>query len=261
MPKDLPPIPRERPIDRRKARLLSPLSSRYRARAGLAELPLQKQIVYSHCLLSHDGRLFFPKNAKAASSTTRRHIVRLATGQFDRAAPEVKQGQRHWQAYEAAVQDPRCVKFCITRHPVERLISTFFNFFVDEGHKSTAAHLGPIEARGYLRGGDTGRNFDVFLAYVEEAHAEGLVYCDPHWRPQYINLAHDEIAYDLTGDISEHTAILREAFSRAGHGDPFVGEDGARRFNVSSSDAFEVSAAQRRKIEDLFERDYTLYGY
>ncbi|MCA0920545.1 sulfotransferase family 2 domain-containing protein [Pseudooceanicola nanhaiensis] len=258
---DLPPIPRERPIDRRKARLLSPLSRRYRAKAGLADMPLQKQIVYSHCILSHDGKLFFPKNAKAASSTTRRHIVRLATGQFERDAPEVKQGQRHWRAYEAAVRDPQCVKFCITRHPVDRLVSTFCNFFVDEGHPSTRAHMGPIEARGYLRGGDMARNFDVFLAYIGEAHAEGLIYCDPHWRPQYINIAHDEVTYELSGDISDYAKILREAFARAGHGDPFAGEDGSRRFNVSSGGDFEVSAEQRRKIELLFERDYTLYGY
>ncbi|WP_114286340.1 sulfotransferase family 2 domain-containing protein [Candidatus Halocynthiibacter alkanivorans] len=265
MPPSAIPIPGDNRINPTKAAILSLVSPLYRARRGLARLPVAKQVVYAHCILSHDGKLFFPKNAKVASTSTTQHIVRLYQGDFAedarRVTSGVKQGQIHWRAYEHAIHDPDCVKFCFTRHPEEWVLSAFYDFFVDLKHPSTKRHLPAIKARGFELGGDIIRNFEVFLDYVRESHEDSIYFCDPHWRPQHINIGHGVIEYDIIGDIRTYETDLRRAFEMAGCDDPVPAGEKKRKFNASSRAEFTLCAPQKRKIRDLFAKDFELFSY
>ena len=265
MPKKLPGIHKTSPINRTKATFLAPFLARYRARLELADQSPAMQIVYFNCILSHDSSLFYVKNPKVCSSTTTQHIVRLYHGDFvenERLIHEgVRQGKDHWREYQACLADPKTVKFSFTRHPETRLLSAFFDFFVDFKNRDVAKHLPAITARGFVKNGDFNNNLDVFLDYVAESHADSIYECNGHWQLQHVAIGHGLLKYDVLGKMENYDDDLRRAFEMAGHAAELENTKTARKFNVSSRRDLSLSAATKQRIRKIYAQDFERFGY
>jgi hypothetical protein len=248
-----------------KARLLAPFSAKYRNRLDLLAQSPAWQVAHNYSVLTEDRKMLFIKTPKAGSTSTIQHILRRHHGSFVANTKGLKtpvlRGKDHWRAYLTVHDDPACFKFSIVRDPEARLLSCYANLFVDATNRVSRKHLRLITRRGYRQGGDLSRNFDVFLDYVAEAHAQSLFYCDGHWRPQHICIGHGLIRHDFIGRMESYEADLRHAFAAAGYPDPLAGQETRRAFNKSSRRSFELTRAQKTRIRQLFEQDFQLFGY
>lgn len=160
-----------------------------------------------------------------------------------------------------AIDNPATIKFSITRNPEARLLSAYSNIFVDATNRVSRKHLRHIGKRGYRQGGDLTRNFDIFLDYVEEAHAQDINFCDGHWRPQYLCIGHGLIEHDFIGKMENYDPDLRRAFEMAGYPDPLAAQETKKKFNASSRKEFGLTPGQKKRIRQIYAKDFELFGY
>lgn len=257
------PVYLRRPISLARARLLAPFSARQRARLHLRGLDPDLILVADHCVLSETPRYVYVKNAKAACSTVTQAIHVWQTGDAPASRIHGSTGiLQGWHAYARARRElfaPEVTRFIFVREPLSRVVSGFLYYLVDRKARLLPRHEPLFRAWGYEAGGDVGRNFDVFLDYVEAGMAEDVRRVDIHFRPQFYNLRPDLVRYDVVGRVetlAADIARLEEMFAIP----PDRRMPPATRRNQARS-AFAPSAAQAARVRDLFAVDYEAFGY
>ena len=248
-------------------RQLPMLPFSYRARANFAARGLDPRLipVYTNGMATADYKTFFLRNSKAGCTTIAKLIFELELGK----APETRvhrtrnglpMGFRFWREFHEAVAKPETFRFTFVREPVARARSAFFDFFVDRKNPGLYKHDKPMQRRGYLPGGDIQRNFDVFVAYVEESMALRGLYCDSHFRPQHLNLGDGAITYDFIGKLENYEADVAHAFALMGRPDFITARQKAEKANRQATKIELVITPQARKrLEQIYARDYELY--
>ncbi len=252
-----------------RSALLSPFSRRYRDRHEINNLDPRLAIAYAHGVTTPDGLIFYLKTAKCGCTTISQILHTYVFGKpypgNVHASDALPVGLRHFRLHQEAIDNSDALKFSFVRHPINRLRSAFCNFFVDDQRNTQAVHhWDNMLTLGFKPGGDINYNFDVFLNYVELSLEESHLLCDEHWRPQFISLGSEKIAYDKIGRFENFSADLTEIFSHAGL--PLLVALAERKmtFNRSSNeerDDLAISRTQASKIRSLYAMDFNAYGY
>jgi hypothetical protein len=160
--------------------------------------------------------------------------------------------------------------FCFVRNPYARLRSAWQNKFA-HGHlqgysrsirRRELGRLRRFAQAGGMAGGIDGTAipFETFLAYVESQPAGQR---DHHWDEQYHVLLMDDVRYTawfrMEGEFSDG---MRRIFERIGFTHEVMDRLLATQKNVSSrEDAPVYDAALAARVQRLFARDFTTFGY
>ncbi len=274
MPRPLPPVVHEKQIRPLKAMLLAPFSARYRRQFAQRHLPVAEQAFLRHSIMTGDRAFLFAKNSKAACTTLAQMLVEYATGRLlddEHAAHRPQEGLYygfdglHWRELHAAwhrlPEGGAPVRFSCVRHPVDRFVSCY-RYFFEKGARPGRRHLAPMKARGFDPAGDRVRNMEVFADYVAEAIAEAPAICDPHFREQHRNIGHGLVELDVLGRLENFRPFLEELFETAGRSAELGRLKSLQRvFNRSGSGTLSIPDHLRRRIRDIYERDFALFGY
>jgi len=151
--------------------------------------------------------------------------------------------------------------FSVVRNPEARAVSGFFDFFVTARNREAAKHHPYAGKFGILKHDALTNRFDAFLDYVGAALDADPLETDRHFRPQHLNLGHDHIELSYVARVEQLENDLREIGVQTGMNLLDEQDPKPRRRNVSGSDAFQITAQQRAKIEAMFAKDYEIYGY
>lgn len=170
------------------------------------------------------------------------------------------QYRKYWREFDQALNGTAIV-FSFVRHPEQRLVSAFRNFFVDKRNGSRERHLPALESRGFRDSNSLSKNFGIFLDYVEESFEADLLYTDRHWRPQSINIAANDIQYDLIGKLENLRSDIQNIFSMIGRGGFLEEVHIDVNYNASTGARYVLSLEERNRVERLYKVDYEIFGY
>jgi len=251
------------------SRLLAPFFPKYRVLNALEAEPAHLRHVCRNLVLSHDRRLLFVKNHKAACTSTSQILHHYAHGRFfegniHRAQnTAIRIGRYHWPEIAPVMKAHSAFLFTFVREPEKRVLSAFRNFFEDGRNRALHKHMGPMRAHGFDPANSRSRNLDVFLDYIADCFAANRARTDTHWRPQVDTIGFGSVPYDLIGRMENFAGDLTQAFRAAGIADYPPKEVLEHRFNPSKGKGEEVTLtpAQRARIRDLYRDDYEAFGY
>ena len=271
----LPEIPKDKRPTKKlnvlKHIMLSPFMKKYRDKLYIDFEKDIYKLVINHTIMSGDKAFLYIKNSKAGCSTISQIIGEYTNGQI--ADPHLihqkldgvyfGSNQYYYRMIKDSFNKGDCVKFSFVRNPLSRVISSYFNFFVDNKNESRRKHINAIVARGYVEGGDIYRNFDVFVEYVEESILTDRVNTDRHWREQYINIGYGIFNLDFIGKVESFREDIKKVFEMAGKEKEYSRLKSVNmKLNQSSrKKEFKISAYARKKIERIYEKDYEIFGY
>lgn len=254
---------REYRLGSTKDRLLAPFSKRYAGKLALSRELRQMQAVMPFLLLSRDDRLAFVKNSKCGCTSIAQAFHFYDTGHFykgniHREGRHLRQGYSHWQENWKSVEAERPFLFSFVRNPVSRLVSAYMDFVVLKRNPEAAQHTETFAQRGLYQVDDKVDGLDRFLDLIADEFAVDPMLSDRHWRPQFLNLGGGLLDFQLIGKMERFTEDLRRLHVASGVS--------LERFpvtiaNRSGSEAIVATPEQRRKIRDLYEKDYEAYGY
>lgn len=221
------------------------------------------QAVAPFIVLSRDGRLAFVKNSKCACTSITKAIHHYDTGaQFDgnihREGKHLRQGYRSWNDIRDALQSNQPYVFSFVRDPEARAVSAYVDFVVKATNPSRRFHQATFLEFGLTRDVDLSQGFDRFLDMIASQLSEDPIRTDRHWRLQKDNLGLGWISYDFIGRV-EHLAQDFQQVRNA-LGVP------TERFELSvsnrtgSSELFNITKDQRRRVQDIYAADYTTFA-
>ncbi|MCB0906848.1 MAG: sulfotransferase family 2 domain-containing protein [Nocardioidaceae bacterium] len=205
-----------------------------------------------------DHDLVYVKNAKAGCSTILAWLDHLHTGS---PPPPGNIHQQHRLPRLREVGRDRLLemlggsayRFSFVRNPRTRLESTYWNKVVPD-HKERPRVLGLL---GILGAEDRTVGFEEFLDAVE--HQVSSVDCDPHWRPQHLNLLHPVVRFNRIGRLESFAADLDAIQQEAGLPRvPAPQRNVSRRADTS---VFDGRPDLVQRVETIYATDYELYGY
>lgn len=254
------------------------VTSKYRNRLAVRNLPEVVAQVMKRCISTRDGKILLIKNAKAACSTAAQLLVHYDLGSFEdisklHGSRKVRQGINYAKDHIAVLNDPASFKFTTVRDPFARTLSAFAMFFVPGGADVLEREDDEEDGRrresgmwtlGYEPDGSVSRNFDIFLDYLEQCFAVDEAHVNPHWRPQIYTTAYGFITYDHIARVETLRRDLETIQDKIGHRFPGMDKPEGPQFNRSRVDVkslLKVTDAQRRKVRDLFAADYEAFGY
>ncbi|MBN2905420.1 MAG: sulfotransferase family 2 domain-containing protein [Rhodobacteraceae bacterium] len=216
--------------------------------------------------MSTDQKILFLRNLKCACTSVTQLLHYYSEGAFykrsiHRARHGVRLARYYWHEIAPVYEAHSAFVFTLTRDPEARAWSGFSNFFVDGSNIARHNHIGPMRDHGYDPERDESYNFDVFLDYLTHTLEIDPLQTSAHFRPQVYNIAYGEIDYDYIGKVETLSRDLRVIFERAGA--PGFPPDAilAQRFNRSAAPKPPLSAPQRRRVQEIFARDYEAFGY
>lgn len=248
-------------------RCLAPAFPRYRVLRALANEPHHLRTPYRNFILSHDKRLLFLRNQKCACTQATQLLYaysnngKLYKGNVHRANKGILPARYNWEVIKPVLENKSAYTFTFVRHPLDRAISAFRNFFLDNSNIARRKHMRHIESHGFSPYNSASRNFDVFLDYIEHTLKVDPIRCDTHWRLQVDNIAYFDISFDLIGRVETFNQDIRRVFDAVGSLSFLTPELLARRHNQSSHHDFSATKAQRMRVASIFARDYETFGY
>jgi hypothetical protein len=243
----------------RKTTLLAPFLRRYRCRRDLDRLPDDMVPMAMLSVAFAGGRALYVKNAKAACTTITHQIYAWDHGRpyaGDNIHRDQSLSQGLW-AYPDIVKclgDPYCLKMTTLRDPVDRCVSGFTNFVLDQTNPNLVRHRPSLLRMGLQDGQSSHEKFDLFLDYVAACIDADVTRMDEHFAPQFQNLRPDRIAYDVIGRVETLHDDLAEVARRLNLPAPPSPDRGARK-NASKA-RFAPTPAQIARIGDLYAVDY-----
>lgn len=250
-----------------KVRALALLLPRYRRIRSTLGVDEELRILLGSMVLTPDRRLFYVRSSKAAGSAIVHLLHRYATeGEVGadtwRAEGGLLQGYPHWRDYLDVLDNHGAFVFGFVRHPTERFMSAFRDFWLLRRNSWRYRHARPMRRFGYDPAQPPERNLDVFIDYVARSLAVSPLYADRHWRKQVHNLAYGRIDYDLIGRTERLESDMRKVLESAGipAGD-LLSILTRRDNNTDSAPPLDPTPAQRRKIEALYADDFETFGY
>jgi hypothetical protein len=258
-----PIVDRKRPIYWYVAGLSS---SHYRGLWECRDLPEQERIALRLTHYSPTLNFIFHHNAKAASTTLQRllsALLRRKEAQMGLEPRGLLSGPAHWREILPKLNSQRVYRFSFVRDPVDRAVSTFNNFFVEQQNEYTKRHCLSRRKFRVTLGDASHENFGRFLDLAEDLLMRDPDRCDLHIRTQHRNLLLDVLKYDFLGRMERYDSDLQGLLQAIGLGDVLEDQDLQIRENRSSSDRRLLlpTEDQRRRIEALYDEDYTSLGY
>ncbi len=245
---------------------LRPFVQRYRDLQEFHRIDKQLKCILPDIVQSDDGRLLFVKNSKAACTTVTNVIYEYSKGKVCSDAvhsqtDDFVHGFNHWRSHLNALFNDHTLKATMVRHPEDRFLSAFRNFFIDLTNKSVDLHLQHIKKFGFDQNQSVSDNLDAFLSYVELSFSEDRLLTDKHFRLQVHNIAFGWIDYDVIGRVENIRNDLMNLFGRLGVKNFIESKAGLHHYNASSSMKIELSNRQRLRVEALYADDYTAFAY
>lgn len=248
------------------ARALSPFFPRYRSLAALDGYPEHLRGALRTLVMSTDRKLLFLRNHRCASTAIAQLLHYYGEGRFHdgsihRARRGVVLARYAWDEVEPVFNDRSAVLFTVTRDPVARAWSAFRALCMERTVRAVQNHLGPMRDHGYDARRGLAYNFDVFMDYVETTLHIDPLQTSAHFRPQVYNLAYGEIPYDYIGKVERLAHDLRNVFDRVGAPDFPPEAVIARGLRSKADEAPPLSPVQRRRLRQIFEKDFEAFGY
>lgn len=245
---------------------LRPFVQRYQDLQDFHKIDKQLKAILPDVVQSDGGHLVFVKNSKAACTTVTNLIFEYSKGKpcpdaVHSHTNDFVHGYAHWRAHLKALFDGATVKASMVRHPEDRFLSAFRNFFVDGANKSIGLHLRHIKKFGFDSSQSISNNLDAFLSYVELSFSQDPLLTDKHFRLQVHNLAFGWIDYDMIGRVEHLSSDLAVLFGRLGAENFIESKARLQHFNASSPVKIELNNRQRLRIEALYAEDYAAFDY
>ena len=243
-----------RTVQRPKDRFRRFYSKRSRARYDYDNKPEAVRRLLEHSIITKDQKLTFVKNSKAGCTAVSHLIFQYNHGvSFN--------GYIHGLHRPLLAFPENSTSFSIVRHPVSRFISAFLDIFVSQRNRVAALHFDNLTAFGFEKKDDLGYRFDVALDYVEATLAHSLVLSDHHFTPQYYNLGDGLIELSDLAWLENLEVDLKRIADLAGVSLGNPSDLTRERQNKGADIRFSPSRAQVKRIEQLYQRDFELYGY
>ena len=249
--------------------------TKHAKRYRYGQVPPLTRSILAHTLLTQDRKVAFIKNPKAGCTTVSHLLYQYDVGErLDGDIHEARAGISgdisHWEEVLNALQT--AFSFSTVRHPERRAVSAFYDFFVEEGNPQAPKHFPFIEEMGFSKKADLSYRFDVFLNYIEASIAYSKITTDRHFRPQYINLGADIFDLSYIACVETLAKDLREVSDLTAYSGasgirnltvtlPDIQTMSGKQMNRTASSSFKPNRQQKAKIEDIYARDYELYGY
>lgn len=229
-------------------------------RAGLKGYFPDGKVAGRICPLPDEGCIYV-KNAKAGCSTVILWLHRVHTGDHE-FLPQVNIHKEHrlpqvkhvgWDTV-ARMLAGDAFRFSFVRDPIGRVESAYRDKILavknDRWRVLVQETLGmPVDPNREL-------TFDQFLAALE---LQDPLRMDPHWRPQHLNLLHGLVEYDLVGRLENFAGDLARVRELAGL--PDVPIEVRNVVPKPSGRLVDGHPDLLRKVQDIYARDYELYGY
>ena len=255
-----------KPLNRRKHLLLAPFSARHRLKARISEQPVPIQLVFRHIIMSDDLKLLFVQNSKAGCTSTAQLIFEYSRGhRYDGnihlKGSKLVRGLSNWDIVSPALTDSSAYKFTVVRHPVDRALSGFKNFFVDKRNRIYPKYRRVISAFGYRDDADFAPNFDAFLDFIETSLERSPDFTDPHFRAQVKNVAFGTISYDRICRLENFAEDIALVFAEAGLEFANLGEAVKVKGNPTKMQSFAPSEDQKNRLRKIYRDDFEAFGY
>lgn len=209
-----------------------------------------------------DHGCVYVKNAKAGTSTVLLWLHRIHTGDHG-FTPEGNIHGEHRLPLPAEVGYAKVARmlageafrFTFVRDPIRRVESAYLDKIVWARHDRRWRRTRLQHLLGLPEDPAQVPTFDEFVAALE---AEEPLEMDPHWRPQHLNLMHPLVTYDLIGRVetfADDLARVREAV-----GLPAVPVE-AQNASGRRAGLFDGRPDLLRRVQEIYARDFELYGY
>lgn len=217
-----------------------------------------------------DRRLIYVGVPKAASSTIKKSLSRLANGN----AEELQAVHRRQQSgllspskvgvekfYQLATA-PDTLRFSFVRNPYERLVSCWADKFQGRplvgGNPFVNVYLAyrKVTDRTLPHGRDAVLPFPIF---VDMAIATCLMRIDPHWSLQDDLIDMPGITLDLIGKAENFDQDFARVLAHAG--ERVAGSKGTMNVSKRSQCRDYFDDALARRVHRAFEKDFDRFGY
>jgi|GEM_PF-4377232 len=202
-----------------------------------------------------EHRCVYVKNAKAGCSTVLQWLHRIRTGDPEAApfnvhldADVTRVGDLGWPAMAERLSSD--FVFTVVRHPLARFESAVRSKVIDESINPARRQI--EQSLGLPEAGEL-----TLDQVVEALERLDPVMMNAHWRPQYLNLAHPLVRYDVIGRLETLDRDLESIRDALGLPDMPHEARNASSGGVLLADRPDL----RRRVEVLFEADLDLFGY
>ena len=156
------------------------------------------------------------------------------------------------------------LRIALVRDPVSRVVSAFRYICQsqtagDERFLNERIRLNAIVKFDWENDPDTDVGFEKFLDYIEWVMKERpQIEWDAHWMPQYVHIVPEIYKPNLLGKLEDFDAFTVKLCARLDK--PHLAPK--RRVNVSSKPETPLPTDTiKRRIRDIYERDYETFGY
>jgi Sulfotransferase family len=203
--------------------------------------------------------LVYVKNPKAASSTLMLWLDRIHTGDY---AFDTDKAHRdnHLPTADAVGWDlvsdmlsGSAYRFTFVREPLGRFESAYHNKVA----RLRGWRVKVQNVLGLPADRDAPVSFEQFLSAVEQ---QDPLEMDLHWRPQYLNLMHPLVSYDLVGHVENFDRDVRELRRHVQLPDLEMESRNVSRHKPPTS-VYDGRPDLVRRVRDVFAQDFEVYGY
>lgn len=206
----------------------------------------------SYFLPSH--RVFYVTNQKCGCSTIKIYLTRVHTQDFAFDVEDIHRNR--------VVPSPRAIGWRVVREAM-REGGFLFTFVRDPWDRLVSAYRDKMRRprwRGEI-GGVLGRADPTlpvsFPDFVQAIAMQDVQEMDPHWRPQHRNLMVDALSFDFIGRMEDFGRDFERLKALAGLPDAPIPHK-----NRSSRELdLPREPATLRRVEEIYARDYELFGY
>jgi len=206
-----------------------------------------------------DHGCIYVKNLKAGCSTVTLWLHRIHTGDHE-FVPATKRhaefrvprpGKVGWDRVVRMLRG-EAYRFTFVRDPIRRAESAYVDKILNDDLLRGRLR----EAAGMPGPPDGPVSIDEFVVALETTDPLAM---DAHWRPQYLNLIHPLVEYELIGRLENFKADLARV--REATGMPEVPMEVRNRSASSDASVLDGRPDLRTRLETIYARDFELYGY
>ena len=208
-----------------------------------------------------EHNVIYVKNPKAGCSTILVWLHRLHTGEHDVEFTNVHEEHRLPKVRDvgregmARMLSGDAYRFSFVRDPLRRFESVYWDKIV---HKRLNWRPDTAAALGLDVPSDVAISFEQFVTAVEQQDpVSGM---DPHWRPQHVNLLHPLVAYDHIGRLESFAEDLERIREEAGLPRVPLKVRNASR-HAGGDSVYDGRPDLVRRVEQIYAKDFELYGY
>ncbi len=153
-----------------------------------------------------------------------------------------------WDVMHRKMRDGSLYGFGIARDPIKRAVSGYCNKLkMPKFQEEFNAILGRDDPQAEV-------SFDQFIEALERQDPHAM---NPHWRPQHSVMMVDVIQYDHIGKLETmdaDMAIIKAASKLPNLPVPYKNKG-------RKSTTFDVTPAQKARLEQIYAQDFETFGY